>query len=245
MKTLLTIISCFLFSFLFGQTKSFNNVTYSNGDTSFWYKYQQIVIKQLSLKRIDTSSTTYYFRLWTANQVLDVWQNIDYSLSGQLTTWVTEQTPSNEKDTDRVQIAKVLLKNDTVKLIQNLIEKTQILKLPTDDSIKGWKQGFDGITYIIESASKTSYDFKTYWTPNAQDSTLQESKIFQAFVDTLFKFSNANNIWTEFQKTIPFECYSYSGFIVCKVLTKKERKKFIKERKNYRQHQLYASRATE
>ncbi len=162
-------------------------------------------------------------------------ENIDNTFSGQLTTWVTERTPANEKPTDRIQILKRQLHNDTVKLIHDLIEKSQILKLPTDDSIKGWKQGFDGITYITEFASKSSYDFKTYWTPKAQDSTLQEAKLVQSFVDTLFQSCNANSVWKEFQKTIPFECYTYGGINVCKVVTKKERKKFVAERKNYRQ----------
>ena len=41
------------FSFSFGQTKNFNGILYQNGDTSFWYKYQRIVIKDLSLTELD------------------------------------------------------------------------------------------------------------------------------------------------------------------------------------------------
>jgi hypothetical protein len=239
MKPLLTIIICFCFSLLFGQTKRINNVTYANGDTTIWYKYQQIVTNELSLIQIDTSSSTYYFRLWKANQVIDIWKNIGNSFSGLLTTWVTERTPSNEKPTDRIQISKRQLNIDTVRLIQDLIERSQILKLPTDDSIKGWKKGFDGITYIIEFTSKSNYDLKTYWTPETQDSTLQEGKFVQSFVDTLFQSCNANSVLNEFLKTIPFECYTYGGTNVCKVVTKKARKKFVAERKNYRQTLLH------
>ncbi|NNV54115.1 hypothetical protein [Limnovirga soli] len=235
MKTLLTIIVCFYYSTLFAQTKRFSNVTYSDGDTTIWYHITQNLVKDLSLIRIDTSSSTYYFRLWNTTQVLEIWKNIDSSFSGQLTTWVRELTPANEKPTGRIQISKRILQVDTVKLMHNLIEESQMVYLPTEDSIKGWRQGFDGITYKTEFASKTSYDFKTYWTPKAQDSTLQVAKLVQSFVDTLFQSCNANAIWKEFRKSIPFESYRYGITNVSKVVTKKERRRFAAERKNYRQ----------
>ena len=235
MKTLLTIINLFFLTTLFGQTKTHNNIKYSNGDTSIWYKYQLIVINDLSLTRLDTSSSLFYFRIWKTNQVLDVWKNKEGSYSGLLTTWVTEHTPNNEKQTDRTLIDKKSLQLDSVKLIIELIESSQILKLPTDDSIKGWRHGFDGLTYITEYSTQTSYSFKTYWTPTAQDTSLNEAKFVQSFVDTIFNLSNAKTIWQNFQKSIPYECYNVGGSIGCKVVTKKEKRRFTKERKNYRQ----------
>jgi len=238
MKSLLTIITLFFFQTLLGQTKTFSNVTFSNGDTSFWYKYQNIVIHDLSLTRLDTSSSDYYFRIWKANQVLDIWKTNYNTFYGQLTSWATEQTPAKEKPTDRILVVKKILHSDTIKQLIKLIEKSEILNLPTDDSIKGWKHGFDGITYIIEFATKSNYNFKTYWTPKVQDSTLIEARYFQSFVDTIFRLSNSSTIWKDFEKLIPYECYNVGGTIGCKVLTKKQKRQFEKERKKYRQQNV-------
>ena len=233
-KVLITIIISFSLTGLSGQTKSLGNVIDSNGDTLLWYKYQRTVINNLLLTRLETSSSNYYFRFWKTNQVLDIWKNTDNSLAGQLTTWVTERTPAKEKSTNRIQISKKKVQKDTVKLIYDLIEKYKVQQLPTDDSIKGWKKGFDGITYITEFASKLNYDFKLYWAPSTQDSTLQEAKFVQSFVDILFQSCNANVLWKKFEKTIPFECYTYGGINICKAVTKKERRKLVAERRNYR-----------
>ena len=181
MKSLLTIITLFFFQTLLGQTKTFSNVTFSNGDTSFWYKYQNIVIHDLSLTRLDTSSSDYYFRIWKANQVLDIWKTNYNTFYGQLTSWATEQTPAKEKPTDRI---------------------------------------------LVEFETKSNYNFKTYWTPKVQDSTLIEARYFQSFVDTIFRLSNSSTIWKDFEKLIPYECYRVGGTIGCKVLTKKQKRQF-------------------
>ena len=238
MKTLLAIIIFFFSKALLGQTKTLTNVTYTNGDTSFWYKYQNIVINDLSLSRLDTSTAPFHFRIWRTNQVLDIWQTCDASYAGQLTSWVTELAPTKEKPIDRTLIDKRILSKDTLKNIFNFIETSQIMKIPTDDSIKGWKHGFDGVTYIIESSTKTTYSFKTYWTPKAQDTTLAEAKYLQSFVDNIFDLSNGTTVWKQFERNIPYECYGVGGTIRCKVLTKKQKRQFARERKSYRQ-QVY------
>jgi hypothetical protein len=234
MKTLLTIIILYFSKALLGQTKALTNVTYTNGDTSFWYKYQKIVIKDLSLFRLDTSTAPFHFRIWKTNQVLDIWQTSDASYAGQLTSWVRELAPTNEKPTGRTLIDKRILNANTLKDIISFIETSQIVKLPTDDSIKGWKHGFDGVTYIIEFSTKATYSFKTYWTPKAQDRTLAEAKYLQSFVDKIFDLSNGAGVWKQFEKNVPYECYIVGGTIRCKVLTKKQKKQFARERKNYR-----------
>jgi hypothetical protein len=108
------------------------------------------------------------------------------------------------------------------------------LHIPTEDSIKGWERGFDGITYKIEYSTKHYYSFKTYWTPTAQDS-LKEAIQVQSFIDSAFLLSNANETWRVFEKSIPFECYMNDGpSVACKILTSAEREEYIKEKKKYR-----------
>ena len=186
------------------------------------------------MTKLDTSTNPFYFRIWKANQVIDISKNNNGVFSGQLTTWTSEIVQKKEKPTDRTLINKLTINTDTVYRLISLIDSSSILKLPTDNLIKGWKQGFDGITYIIEYSTKDEYSFKTYWTPKVQD-TLREAILVQAFVDNVFELANAKFVWQTFTKSIPYECYVNGGNIACKVLTKKEKKKYSRERKNYRQ----------
>ena len=236
MKTLLTIIILFVSVALCGQTKTLTNVTNSNGDTSLWFKYQNVVINDLALFRLDTSTSILHYRIWKTNQVLDIWQNIDSSYSAHLTSWVTEKTPTKETPTDRTLVDRKIFSKDTVKNIFNFVTTSNINKLPTDNLISGWKQGFDGVTYIIEFATPTTYSFKTYWTPEAQDTSLQEAKFLQTFVDNIFVIADGKANWKNFEKSVPYECYNVGGTIRCKVLTKKQKQQYARERKNYRQH---------
>ena len=233
MKALQILIFILLCNILFGQTKSNYNVLSSAGDTTFWFKYQQIVMNELSLPKLDTLTNLFYFRIWKPNQVIDISSNINNDYSAQVTTWTSEYVPKNEKHTNRTHIYKVAISAYAVNTLLTLINSSDILNLPTDNLIKGWKQGFDGITYIIEFSTKKQYSFKTYWTPQVQD-TLREGKLVQSFVDSFFELADSKNIWRAFSKTIPYECYINGGNIACKILSKKEQRKYARERKNYR-----------
>ena len=231
----LLVASLLLFSLSFGQTKKLIGIYSINGDTSFWYKYHLNQLEKLSLPSLDTISKSEHFRIWTNRQIIDISQNLNGTFEGKLITWTDEYIPNDEDPTNRSFIVAIDLNNDTFKLIRELIHSSNILALPTDDSIKGWQQGVDGITYTIERSTKDYYSFKTYWTPKAQDS-IKEAKQVQEFVDSVFKLANAQIVWKEFSKTIPYECYINSGpGVACKILTKQQRKKYLKERRNYRQ----------
>lgn len=233
MKVLQTIIFLLMSNILFSQNKTNYNVLSSTGDTTFWVKYQQIVMNELSLPRLDTSRNLFYFRVWKANQVIDISSNINDTYSAKITTWTSEYVPENEKHTNRILIYKVAISADTVHTMLSLIKSSTILNLPTDNLIKGWKQGLDGITYIIEYSTNEQYSFKTYWTPQTQDN-LREAKLVLSLVDSIFELAAAKNIWQTFSKTIPYECYINGGNIACKILTKKEQRSYARERKNYR-----------
>ena len=236
MNVLLIVFNLLFVSNLFGQIKTLHNIENADGDTSILYKYQLTVINGLSITRLDTSLSPFYFRIWQTNQALDILKDKENNCKGILTSWATEQVPQNEERTHRILITKQELKRDTADSIFALIKSSQILNLPTDDSIKGWRQGFDGINYVIEYSTATDYFLKTYWTPKIQDTALKEARFVQSFVDSAFQLSESKAIWKSFQKTIPYECYSVGMTINCKVLTKKEKRKFARERKAYRKH---------
>jgi len=245
MKTLKTIIALLICFSSFGQGKTFYNTHKPDGDSTFWFRHQTAIARKLSLPLLDTSTKAEYIRIWTNKQAIDLWQEYDGEFKGILTTWTDEYTHYNEEPTNRTFIQTKQLSGDSIRLLVELLKSSKILFLPTDDSIKRWQQGFDGITYIIEHSKKDNYTFKSYWTPKAQDS-LKEAIQVQTFVDNAFSLANAQAVWKEFSKEIPFESYYNGGpGVAVRILTEKERKAYRKERQNYRQQQLGKSRAKE
>ena len=238
MKTIQTIIFLLFFSSIFGQTKTFHNIVSSKGDTSYWYKYHCHILKKLSLVPLETTTQKEYFRIWTDKQAIDIWQTQTGTISGAITTWAAECVPEHERETNRVYVLTKALNTDTAILVRQLYISSGILNLPTEDSIKGWQQGLDGILFFIEYATKDYYSFKSYWTPQAQGSLIEAIKV-QNFIDSAFKLANAHAVWELFTKEIPYECYMTGGTSASmKILTKKEKKKYAKERKNYCQQTL-------
>jgi hypothetical protein len=237
MKTLNTIIALLLCSTLIGQTKTFYNTKTPNGDSTFWYKTYREIARKLSLPLLDISLKAEYVRIWTSSQAIDIWQDETGTFSGILTTWTDEYPPYNEEPTNRTFVSKKQINHDTAAFLAELINSTRILTIPTDDSIAGWHQGFDGIIYLIEYSTKSSYSFKSYWTPKSQTS-LKEAFLVQSFVDKAFTLAGAQNTWDEFAKQIPFESYYNGGpGSSVRILTAEERKKYRRERQNYRRQQ--------
>jgi hypothetical protein len=242
MKTLKTITALLICCSAFGQDKTFYNTREPNGDSTFLFKYQTAIARKLSLPLLDTSTKIEYFRIWTNNQAIDVWQEKDGEFKGILTNWTDENTLYNEEPTNRTFKKTKEINGDSLRLLAELVTSSDVLILPTDDSIKGWGRGFDGITYIIEHSRNDSYAIKSYWTPKAQDS-LKEAIQVQTFVDSVFNLANAQAVWKQFSSEIPFESYYNGGpGVTIRILNEQQRKAYKKERQNYRQQQFGKSK---
>ncbi len=234
MKAVPTILFLLITNLTFCQDKINSGVFDSKGDTSFWYKNQTEFATEISLPLLQNSTTEEFYRFWIINQVIDVWKCANGSFSGSITSWAKESVRENEIRTSKIFVKSAKISQDTSKLIRDLYINSRMLDLPTYHSINGWHQGLDGFTYIIENTTTKNYNFKTYWTPEAQEN-LPEAKKLIEFINTLKKQSNSKSIWNSFANIIPFDCYFYGDMnIICKILTLVPRKESLKEKKNNR-----------
>jgi hypothetical protein len=233
MKALQVIIFLLFFCSSFGQTKSCYNIVLSAGDTTFWNKYQNEIAKKLSLPSLAINQAIEHFRIWTSNQILEIWQDKNGVASGMLTTWADEYISYNEEQTNRTFSKSSLLSSDTARLLREYFLASGIRQLPTQDSIQGWEQGLDGTEYLIEYATNSYYSFKSYWSPKSQDS-LKEALLVQCFIDSSFNLANSKTILKQFSKEVPFESYHNGGpSVTARILSAEKRKKYIKERRSY------------
>ena len=217
-KTLLYLTFFFCSSFhLFGQ----DNIRFSpDSDTAFWYTYKNSYVKDFKLGLIETDTSKYIFRFWSNGLTIKLTKS-DNNYSGVVTQFV-EQYPTKSKK--KVFIKKTNLIPAVVDNAFKLIDSVKINELHSDKNIKGWQQGFDGITYFIEYKIDNNYSFKNYWTPTSQDS-LAEAKLLLYFISSLENLIDLKNSLKIFQNEIPFDSWTYPGSSTSVIRIKPKTKK--------------------
>jgi hypothetical protein len=206
---------------------------------SFWYKWNDDILKRIDLKEVYGSNDNDHLRIWyglpTISFIVDLYKMQDSTSKGMITIYTKEVVAeANELPTNRIYSNQVSLSKAQSDSLSRLIHDTQILSLPTDSLIKGWQQGFDGVTYCLEYINKGAYSFKSYWTPTAQEK-LKEAIIVQSFIDTVAEIVHINSLMKEFKGNIPFESYNTGGpSTAIRVLTTGQRRKYKRERDAYR-----------
>ncbi|MEM6262265.1 MAG: hypothetical protein AAGI38_07145, partial [Bacteroidota bacterium] len=88
--------------------------------------------------------------------------------------------------------------------------------------------------FAISMEKETSYSYKSYWNPGAQDS-LYEAIIVTNLIDSLLSICNSEVLISGFNSRIPFESYFGDGtWIVLRFLPRNQRWRYRRERKKYR-----------
>ena len=191
MKNCFYIILLFIGQFSFGQnSKKIEIPLYANKDTSLWYKNYSKLQKELKFTNLIESTDTFRFRFWTHNQALVVWSNDKNKYFASVTSFAQRYDKKllkkNSYVIDKVFFKTKTLDSLTAKNIFQQIESLKILGIPTDEKIKGWNQGLDGVEYLIETSDIKNYSFKEYWAPYIFADKLNEAKRIQQFVNYIF-----------------------------------------------------------
>lgn len=225
------IFSSFLTS-AFGQLNIQTNIPKGrNGDTTLWYNFRQKTADSLKLPRLVNCTESFYFRIWTNGQVLDFWLNENRTYCGLLTNYIYKFWPEIEENSLKEKRPPKIL-SDQVPLDTLLARKTinyfkTISFIPSQDSIKGWGFGSDGVSYCFELLNSRYYSFKTYWTPTAQDSTLIEAKKIQTFVDSVTLLNDLKTEYEKFFATLePEKHYTIDGHDMIYKFTKEQEKAY-------------------
>lgn len=196
MRAFIFIVTFFFISSVHGQTEKVVSIpTYKNYknevDTTLWFKWKHDLAKQINLKDLQSSTDTFHFRFWTDIQAIDLWTIDHNSYFGIVTNYAQRYDDKSLRKgvykIGKVYSNQVILDSSKARQLFKIIDKLSIVNIPTDDKINGWRQGFDGEEFLIETSTPKQYDFKTYWTPRIFADTLKEAKQIQTFVDFLYK----------------------------------------------------------
>ena len=212
-----------------GQERSFNVKMYPDGDTTLWYKLKSELVEQIELENLYDTNNKWHFRIWTDEQVFEIWKDSLNRYNGRITSWTKDYPPNKKRSESSVYYEYAALDSNQINSLLGLLDSMGIKEMPVQDSIIGWSTGCDGSIYTIETSNKTDYYFKTYWTPSAQDS-IKEALSLIEFIDSVEIITYADSIWNSFKTRIPFACYNNDTILIlCTGLTKRELKARRKE----------------
>ncbi len=222
MKHLFILMLFFIQSmFAFCQSKKTVEIeTQTNGDTTFWYKWYSGRCESLKMSKTMNETLPFHFRFWQNGQVVDIWFGDNKIVEGQLINYIKKLNPkkndSENPGDEKMISSRIKLDTSQARAVYNLVLSSGIQSIPTDEKIKGWAQGLDGTTYLMETSTPDAYRFKSYWTPSAQHG-LPEAQLIQSFVDKINAQMELKGRYDKFVDTLPNGDYTNDGFGILKV----------------------------
>ncbi|MCC2546499.1 hypothetical protein LJY25_08595 [Hymenobacter sp. BT175] len=200
---------------------------------NFWRTHVLSREDELELNDVAAGSQPFYLRLWKGEAIIDIWPK-QSGYQGSLTQWVKERVPSGEEETGRYFIIKEAVDSAACRQLYLAYLSRQLDALPSEEKISGWKEGFDGVTYILETLKNDTYYLKSYWTPSIQEG-VKEAGLVQGFVADVDQLLDLKRRSYYFNKSIPFESWTTSGGAsVSRILTLAGHFTMKKERNRYR-----------
>ena len=180
------------------------------GDTTLYNRYTIPLLEETKSPNFLDSKNDFNFRLEYYGQIIDISKK-DNQIIGTLTNYIYKLGKKRKTIS-----AKSSLNNSLALQTYQLIYDSEVLDLKTDKEIKDWKQGADGITYIIEHSDKNNYWYKTYWTPSIQDS-IPEAITINNFIANISNILDLRENYKRFRDQIPHNgCYGNGSLaIIC------------------------------
>jgi hypothetical protein len=228
----------FLFVFIGGYAQSGKEISIplmKNGDTTYCWNWIDGLESDLDLPHLIDSKDSINFRFWMSGQAIDIWTPDNKTYYGKITNYTKSYESYNmEKQTQKASKTyynQTLIDTALARKVAGLYQS--IIFVPSEDSIKGWSSGFDGVIYVFETSTSSNYSFKKYWTPAAQDSTLKEARQIQAFVENIYAILGLENEYEKFFQTLAPGAYTYDDFRIMTKPTARQRKKWERYEKRH------------
>lgn len=164
----------------------------TGNDTSYWYKQTAVLAAGMKLQNLQMATDSLYFRIWNmgAYQVADIRIN-NHSVNGTITCFAIQYGKAFE--VKKVFFKTGNLDKEVSELVLKAYSSQQVENIPSEEKIKGWRNGFDGIQYLVEIATPENYAFRTYWSPHLFSDSLPEAKRIESFTEYLFHTLNVGS----------------------------------------------------
>ncbi|MEO6285758.1 MAG: hypothetical protein ABIN80_28270 [Dyadobacter sp.] len=196
----------------------------TNGDTSFWNKYQSEKFAEIGLSNLAQSRDSLILRISTEIQSIEIRTTNFETFSGKIYNFTKKVSLNPDQQSKEVQNKwlsnKTAIKPTTARQVYELSKKLSIDTIPSEEQIKRWPIGADGMSYIIEYATPSTYSFKSYWEPSTSRYTLKEAAAIDNFTKELKATLELYTCFDTFINSLPAGTY-HAGGILAITTTKK------------------------
>lgn len=176
------------------------------GDTAFWFKRDQVLDRKLELTDFKCLQADFSFRFKNQGQVVEIIKT-NNQIYGELTNY----TFHNIKKRNDTIYQKIQIDSIKAQEIYEIIQKSGILDLQSENKAYRWQEDSIGIVYIIEYSDKKEYRYEKYWNPSIMYSN-SESLVVVDFIKAISNSLQLPAKYKEFEKSLsPIGCYDSGG----------------------------------
>ena len=194
------------------------------------YKWDSTSIRkncdELKIKYLLTDTNEFYFRLFDANIVIEIWTNNYKTFYCTLTNYAYKISKNKP---DKLFLTKTNIDANKAKQAYSLIIADSIIPILTSPNVYLTNKSFDVGTYSFEFSNKNAYSSKFFYKEDKTDTASIFQKQIKSFVERLYLCLGLSEILQRFSKSLPYGIYSGEGFTVWIHTRKMER--FLKRRK--------------
>ncbi len=166
----------------------------------------EIVLKKIGITNLRSTGKLNYYRFWWGCRIVEVWQNRDSSIGGQIICFGSESNDDTKNQGFRKKYHSSTCKLNKLKAAEayKYIQGSNILNIKDGDSITGWNKGWaDSYFYIIEVSNRKQYSSRQYINPSGQHSSIMEAKLVDVFYKNLFELVEVKLCWDRFIDDLP------------------------------------------
>lgn len=113
------------------------------GKRGTWFNRTTGLQKTFGLKDFETSKDEFNFRIWNFGQVVEITKDSSI-VKGTITNYIYHSS-RRRREKHGILSGKILLTKAEANNALEIIENSKILTVPSDENIKNWPHGADGI----------------------------------------------------------------------------------------------------
>lgn len=164
------------------------------GEPDYFYKLTKYQASKLKLDSLEIGYDSLQIRIWCEYGLLNA-QNV-IIIKGNNNKWSAELLTLQFDENDSSYMQMPILKDRINKVptsgwpsFINVLTSLNITKLPDQGKVAGYKDvlGADGVSYIVEVATKEEYRLYSYWQPDIYKKDYKEAMSMESILQFLEK----------------------------------------------------------
>lgn len=211
LKLLTVIVALLLTTDGFGQSKRMP--VFKSGDKAGYNNAQRQRIAHMKMRDPLVLKDSLLLRVSCENWAVEVFSADLKTFEGRQYFITKHYLRSEGRSSEELFKTKSMSKSHAREIYEAFVAKS-VASIPDEKDIRGWPWGADGISYIIEYSTPSTYSFKTYWEPSASRYHVAEAAVIDDFVREIKWKLDLSTHFLAFLNKLPPGTYHTGGITV-------------------------------